>query len=208
MSKHEKAAFLLTVIALLLMGISFCPGGWAEATGILQGLSTGLLSGMVLLLITGIKGKEIKELSDIYDYWVKVNGTLIAADELYSTLYHRTYHGKNDKMTFEEYAGIINNVYWKYNSLGNELAALNYLNICSDRAKAELSEFYNYFFIELRNIHSEIVRAGIEEDKVALNEVREMFFRLQHRMHSLHQTISNIMQEILNQRENIERSFL
>lgn len=67
--RHEKAALLLTAVAILFMIISFCPGGLKEATGILQGLSTGLLSGMVLLFVTGIKSKEIRELSDTYNFF-------------------------------------------------------------------------------------------------------------------------------------------
>ena len=44
-------------------------------------------------------------------------------------------------MTFEEYALIINNTYWKYNSLYNELSAHNYLYICPDYAVDEFPEF-------------------------------------------------------------------
>lgn len=49
--KHEKTVILLGIIGLILIGISLCPGGWESATGILQGLSTGLWSGIVLFLL-------------------------------------------------------------------------------------------------------------------------------------------------------------
>ena len=209
LSNHVKTAFTLTVIAFLLMGFSLYYKDRTEVTGILQGLSTGLLSGMVLLLITGIKGNEIRELSDMYNFWAKMKGTLITTDELYNTLYYyRTYHDKNDNMTFEKYERIINNIYSEYNTMQRELAAFDYLTLPSKYTIAGLSEFIGFFDLELKKIHPKIVMARIKEDIAALDEVSELLFTLHREMHLLHQSISAQMQKIYNKREKIKNSFL
>ncbi len=209
LGNHVKTAFFLTVIAFLLMGISLYFKNWTEVSGILQGLATGLLSGMVLLLITGIKGNEIRELSDVYNFLTKVNDTLIKTDDLYSTVYYyRTYHKENDSITFEKYECIISNIYMEHNSLQHELAAFNYLTSSSKYTLAGLPEFIELFDLELREIHPKIVMARIKEDKTILDEVSELLFILHREMNLLHQSIVAKIQEIHNKREGIKNSFL
>lgn len=59
-AKHEIIVILLVVIAAMLLGISYCLNPDNKMINILQGLATGILSGIVLLIITGIKSKESK----------------------------------------------------------------------------------------------------------------------------------------------------
>lgn len=208
LSKHEKVAGALFIISILLMIISFCPGGWAEMTGILQGMSTGLLSGMVLLWITGIKGKEVKQLSNVCNFWIEVNCMIINSDELYSTLYHSTYHGKKDTMTFDEYLLIINDTYQKYVSLHRKLVSLDESFIPQKYQMPEFPEFITTFDVELQKIRLQIENADSKQSKADLNEVREMLYDLQHKIHPLYQMISQQIQQMHSKREHIENSFL
>lgn len=208
LSKHEKVAGALFIISILLMIVSLCPGGWAEMTGILQGLSTGLLSGMVLLLITGIKGKEVKQLSNICNFWIEVNRIIINGVQLYSTLYHSTYHGKKEAMTFDEYLLVMDNTYFKFVSLHQELISLNGSFVPPQYQISEFPEFINDFDAELQKIRLKIDNAESKQSKATLNEVREMFYDLQHKIHPLCQMISQQIQQIHNKREHIESSFL
>lgn len=208
LSKHEKAAGALFIFSIILMIISLCPGGLAEMTGILQGLSTGLLSGMVLLWITGIKGKEVKQLSNICNFWIEVNRIIISSDELYSTLYHSTYHGKKDTITFDEYLLIIDDTYCKYVSLHQELVSLDVSFIPKKYQMSEFSKIITTIDTELQKIRLQIDDADSKQSKADLNKVREMLYDLQHKIHPLYQMISQQIQQMYDKREHIESSFL
>ncbi|MCI9077319.1 MAG: hypothetical protein HFH68_00140 [Lachnospiraceae bacterium] len=65
LSRHEKTIVVLFIIATFLLIVSLLPGGYEEATNILQGLATGVISGIVLLFINGIKSKEYRQLTEI-----------------------------------------------------------------------------------------------------------------------------------------------
>ena len=206
--KHEKAALLLAVIAVLLMAISLCPGGWAEATSILQGLSTGLLSGMVLLLVAGIKGQETRELSDIYDFYYKSNNAFIAIMESYSSLYHMTYHGKKERMPFETYADLIVETYNKCDRAYQELYSL----ICSFGQKDYIAEditLANTLKEKLSEIRQKIDNAKADgKNKALFNEVREMFYELQHEVYCFYPKSSQKMRQIYEKMKRIESSLL
>ena len=207
--KHEKVAFLLSATAILLMAISLCPGGLAEATGILQGLSTGLLSGMVLLLITGIKGREIRELSIAYDFYSKSSYAFMAIIESYSTLYHKTYHGKKEKMLFSTYAGLIDEAYKKCYLAYQELDSLDRAFGQKDCIAEEIVKFIDDLKDELFNIQHKIYDARVYgTDKMLFNEIREMFYNLQTKPLDLYPKSSYKMRQIHEIREHAESAFL
>ena len=86
MSKYEKMVFKLFILAFLLLILSWCPCGYQEVTGILQGLGTGLLSGIVLLFVTGIKSKEHKQLTKAYNAIHESNLALSIINQSYGNI--------------------------------------------------------------------------------------------------------------------------
>ncbi len=112
--KHEKVAILLILISIILLFISCCPGGIEEATGILQGIATGIMSGTILAMITGIKSRESADIEEKYDTLHKFNGCLLDMMQLHSTLYHNTYHGKINGKDYETYLKYIEDTWNGY----------------------------------------------------------------------------------------------
>ena len=114
MSKHEKFTIGTAVLAVALLIISCCPGGYEEATGILQGIATGLLSGVVLLFVAGIKNREVDELNKTLSFYRELTRGLADIEHAYSTYYHNIYHGKIDKMTAKEYVQVFFDLYHEF----------------------------------------------------------------------------------------------
>lgn len=112
--KHEKVAILLILISIILLFVSCCPGGIEEATGILQGIATGIMSGTILAMITGIKSRESADIEEKYDTLHKFNGCLLDMMQLHSTLYHNTYHGKINGNDYETYLKYIEDTWNGY----------------------------------------------------------------------------------------------
>lgn len=142
--KHEKTAFVLGIIGLVLMGISFCPAGWESATGILQGVSTGLWSGIILLFVNGIKSREIKELAEIYDIIHQSNLALIIISDAYSDIYHKTYHGKKEEMSFESYLNIVKEMFNDYIRSFNAIARIKIDLIPDNGIREDLNKYIHY----------------------------------------------------------------
>lgn len=74
--KHTLVAMMIFIIGCILILISFVPNGIKEATEILQGIGGGLISGIVVLFISGIKSVEYRQLKEMYsaidDYNMKI----------------------------------------------------------------------------------------------------------------------------------------
>lgn len=66
--KHEKIAIGMALIGLTLLGISVLPFGCETWTGILQGVGTGLFTGVVILCVGGTKSYEINDNSESIDF--------------------------------------------------------------------------------------------------------------------------------------------
>ena len=60
--KHEQMAIVLFAIAMVLLIVSLQVDG--NAVEILQGMATGSISGLVLLIVSGIKNWELRDLSE------------------------------------------------------------------------------------------------------------------------------------------------
>lgn len=100
--KYQVISTILFIVALLLMILSICPFVYQKLVGILQGLSTGILSGMVLLLITGIKTQEQRKLQKNFDAVDVCIHSLNTAVSSYSTLEQYIFNGSKSSDTFVE----------------------------------------------------------------------------------------------------------
>jgi len=184
LSKHVKTAILLSILAGLLLIISCCSGGWEQATGILQGLATGLLSGMVLFFVTGIKKKEHKELEKVCNIIHEFNLSLEIISEAYGDIYHKTYHGKKERMDFESYLSIVKETYDKYKKAYGAIVHIDVDIIYDEKIKEYINQYIDYLVKEIRNLELAIndVKEG---DKNTLNEFRDKFYDIQHKAYQL-----------------------
>lgn len=207
--KHEKVAVSLFTISILLMGVSFWHGVLDEAISILQGLSTGLLSGMVVLLVTGIREREIRELSDLYDFYYKNNNAFVDIMESYNCLFHKTYHGKKEKMPFKTYADLIDETFNKFDLACLELISLNRSLKQKDCITKDILELARSLDADLSDIQRKIDIAKADgKDRVFLNEICEMFFDMQYKVTCFYPKSLSKMQQIYEIRKRTESSYL
>lgn len=74
--KHEWIAIILAIIGCMLLMLSTITYGWSEWTGILQGIGTGLFTGVVVLLVGGTKTHEITVNNGAIEYINKYAGSI------------------------------------------------------------------------------------------------------------------------------------
>lgn len=205
--KHEKTALVLGIIGLILMGISFCPGGWEPATGIIQGLSTGLWSGIILLFVNGIKSREVKELAEIYDTMHQSNLALIIISDAYSDIYHKTYHGKKEGMSFESYLNIVKETFNNYLRSCNTIIHMDIELIPDKDIREDLNKYIHYLDEEIPNIQITIDNIN-EGDRESLDKLREKFYDIQHEAYVLRSTSLILEKEIYAKKTYIDNSLI
>ncbi len=72
----------------------------------------GILSGMCLAAINGIKGMKYNVKKD-YNTINKINSGLMILHDTYSDIYHKTYHGKKEKNGFYHIFGYRKDNLWR-----------------------------------------------------------------------------------------------
>ncbi len=80
--KHEKIAIGLAGLGTACLIISAFPGGHEACTGILQGIGTGLFTGVAILFIGGTKTYEINEKNEAIDFLHKYKEEIEAIDKI------------------------------------------------------------------------------------------------------------------------------
>lgn len=74
--KHILTAIIISMLGLMFLLISSLNGGYEWWTDILQGLGTGLITGVAVLFIGGIKNYEINKLQTEIDELQDINVAL------------------------------------------------------------------------------------------------------------------------------------
>lgn len=205
--KHEKTVILLGIIGLILIGISLCPGGWESATGILQGLSTGLWSGIILFFINGIKSREVKELAEIYDTIHQSNLALIIISDAYSDIYHKTYHGKKEEMSFEFYLNIVKETFNEYIRSRNMISRISIDLIPNEYIREDMNKYIHYLDKEIFNIQKEINNIN-QDDRERLDKLRENFYDIQYEAYVLRSTSLIFEKEIYAKKTHLDSSLI
>lgn len=121
--RHEIITLQLLIIAILLLACSFIPFGLSSGTGILQGVSTGIISGIVLLSVTAIKSRDSTDISKKYSEIISFLKILDDIDSIYADLYHDTYHGKKYAMGSQAYLDLMRSRLDKLSTLYRTLPA-------------------------------------------------------------------------------------
>lgn len=182
--RHEKIAFLLSILAGLLLIISWCPGGWEQATGTLQGLATGLLSGMGLFFVTGIKSREYEKLEKVCNTIHKFNSSLKIIVDAYGDIYHKTYRGKIKRMNFESYLSIVRETFDQYKRACESMSHIN-VDLISDKKNREyIKRYIDYLIKEIGNLEL-AVNSVKDGNKDTLNEFRDKFYDIQQEAYQL-----------------------
>lgn len=205
-SKHEKVAMALTLIAITFLIISCCPGGYEEATGILQGLATGLITGIVLLFVTGIKNRELKELSVRHEKIRDCRMALMEAGTLYADIYHKTYHGKKKHMSIELYSEMVQKVYSNYRKVYDALGGIDINLIPNDNIRVRLREYINSMEKELSDIGNVIKQEKLENEN--LDSVVDKFYKIQYEAFALQLDLQKLEDEIYVKREHNMNSII
>lgn len=205
MSKHEKKVAVLIVISVLLIVISLCPGGCEEATSILQGIGTGLVSGIVLLLVTSTKSREYKQLTEIYNIVHECNLVFENISQLYGDVYHKTYHGKKEKMSFNTYFILIKETYNKYKDVFETIQNIDYNLIQYNNIGMRIEEFITYMYKEINKIEEDMAKNKIH-NKDDLTKIREKFYLICNKAYHINAKSFEYEQLIDKQRKHIDSS--
>lgn len=165
--KHEKVTIFLILISIILLFISCCPGGIEEATGILQGIATGIMSGTILAMITGIKSRESADIEEKYDTLHEFNGWLLDMMQLHSTLYHNTYHGKINGNDYETYLKYIEDTWNGYHDVYTKIGKTksDVQPVLDSETFAEVEELKDIIDSDFREIPQGIYACKMSENK-------------------------------------------
>lgn len=206
-TKHEKITILLAAIAVIFLGLCFCSQMSGDVKSILQGLATGILSGIVLLFITGIKTKDYKNITKKYNILHKSRECLIKIEESYGTIYHKTYHGKKEKMDFKSYLGLINDTYREYQNAYMIKKEIKFEEILDNELIREFEEYFSLMEEKMCEIREKIKKITFD-DKEALNDISEDFYFIQEKALKLKTEIKELEDRLYMERENINNSLI
>lgn len=206
-SKHEKIAFLLSIIAGLLLIISCCPGGWEQATGILQGLATGLLSGMGLFFVSAMKDREHKKLDKVCNTISKFNSSLKNIIDAYGDIYHKTYHGKKERMNFESYFKMVKETYDELKRAYEPISHIDVELISNKKIKECIKQYIDYLKKEIERLGL-VVNSVEDGDKDTLNNFRNKFYEIQHEAYQLYWDSMKFENEIYKKIVQIDNSLI
>lgn len=109
--KHEVLIIVLILASIFFAFCSFIPYGPEEGTGILQGISTSIFTGVILLLINGIKSTEYNSLIEKKSVFKEISEALTHLYHIYGLIYHKTYHGKKENMGIVAYHDLLEKAY-------------------------------------------------------------------------------------------------
>ncbi len=211
MSKHEKVTVWLFMIAVLLIIISCCPGGYEEATSILQGVATGLVSGIVLLLVTGIKSKEYKQLTEIYNIIYESVLVFSKISLSYSDLLKKTYGGNLiDKDNFEFYVNLTKESCNKYKITLRTIQNLEYNGIQNNVIKNNIREFINYTDKQIKEINKIGERASNYKalDNKSLIKIKKELNSINNKTSMISFQCLRLKDKINKQKEHIDNSLV
>lgn len=133
---------------------------------------------------------------------------LIKIEEAYGIIYHKTYHGKKERMDFETYLGLINATYREYQEvyrIGNEIKFEEFLD---KELKREFEDYFSLMEERMSEIETKIRNSMTIKDKEALNDIREDFYCIQEKGFNLQINIRRLEDKLYMQRENINNSLI
>lgn len=204
---HTRLTIVMTVIAFALLFLSiFLPDCFEKTTNFLQSMSTGLLAGIVLLFISGLKNRQRGKLQATYKAIHKCNLSFANIMSSYSTLYHETYHGKVAKLSFQMYYDKIQKAYL---ALMEEYETLN--TILSGAPSEDIRKLTNDVIVlgySLETIHNALENVKHNADKTELTEIREMFYDISNRAYSLYFSFLKKESIICNEMMQLDNSFI
>lgn len=203
--KHTKIILISIMISFFLLIISCFPGGYDFFTGILQGLGTGILSGMCLAAINGLKGKEIRRLKKDYKTINRINSGLIMLHDAYSNIYHETCYDKKEEMDFTTYLNIVKTTCENYEKAYDVIHKININFITDNDIRNKLKEYDESLKKKIDLVKGKI-KSIENDDKKALNYLRDVFYEIQNEAYKLN--LENRMLDIYNRIEQIRDSLI
>lgn len=211
-SNHVALTFCLLAASIVFACCSFIPYGPEEGTGILHGISTGLFTGVVLLLINGVKKEETRTLKAKQAALKKISDALSGLYHIYGVVYHKTYHGKKEAMGIAKYHDTLMDAYHNCKANRSAIAAAVadaqfmdmipssqhqiQLSICSEKLNSELHEIYT----RLDNV--DVSKAAFSD----IDEIRESFCVFTDMTENCINWMSELLISIDDQLEIIDRS--
>lgn len=198
---HERIVALLSVSSIVLTALYFKVYPNA-ISNVLLGISTGLLAGIVLLVVTGVKSREQKRLTNIYKAIWQIRCLLSEIVSAYSNLYHATYHGKKEQINFQQYKDLTWTAYFSCQHSLEKLIRLD-IQIIPANIYRDLIDFINTFKQCLQNLNDRIAQAS---DKKTLTEIRDEFYSLSHMAYVLRYKLLEQQTIISDEKIRIENS--
>lgn len=172
MPKHEKRIVILLLISLVLILLSLYPCIKC-LSGVLQGVSTGILSGTVLLYVTGIKNQEQRRLQSSCKAIVECIALV------YKIMFIRgPVDSQNESsIDFSEYYDW---VFTDYSALKDGYDALKSVDtsLMPETASTALADYINMVNHDLEHIDSLILEAKNKGDVVILTTVHSKIYLL------------------------------
>lgn len=213
LSMHEKIALFLLIIAALLIIMSYCPNITARSIGLIQGVASGIISGIVLLFITGIKERDYKHLSSIYETLQKSNMILSSIIITHNKFYNEFYNFRKQNCESSSYLKLITNTYANFRKYSN---LLNNLDFGENYETLQSLSAYNIFLQnalnEVANTIRQIKKASNSEtfdiDSVILFHLKDVYYDIQETAYYLSREIIERESELSSQKELITKSFI
>ena len=170
--KHEQTEIVLFAIAMVLLIISLQVDG--NAVGILQGMATGSISGLVLLIVSGIKNWELRELSEQYDAIHEFNCIILKTNVACNQFLHQLNYSNTDNLSFGEYQMMFREAYDKVADDFSPMSKVKFQVIHSENNKNEMMEYKQYIDLKMAEAFITLTMTTAMERK-QLEQVAERF---------------------------------
>lgn len=199
--RHIKLAIRLSFFALLLLFLSMCPIIYDKLSNTLQGLSTGLLSGTILLLITGIKNKEQEFIQIKYNTVHECR--LFLADIMITAV------SASRKKSFESIDDLYNKTFAIYYDYLNKSFKLRYSKIetLPEDIYSELDKYIDDSQNKIGDILDILRETQVLDDKIR-HEVSDRFFNVFCSTFELHSKFRKLESDVYNQKQQINNSLI
>ena len=205
---HVVLTMVIVLISVGLLVVSVSLPSSNKLSAILQGLSTGLLAGVLLLFISGIKNKERSKLQAHLNSIQKCRTVLLDIESAYNELYNGTYLNKNDTISFEAY----------YDDLR---FAIMYFDMLSEEWQLKKTFSEPTIGSSLRKAHQGLLDVEMmlkramqiyidnpDRAKAKLNEVENRIYKISSKMVDLGKNLIIIETEVYREMEHLNNSLI
>lgn len=159
---------VILLISVILMALSFFIDN--ILSNYLMGISTGLLSGLVLLLVTGTKSNELKRIQIINDTINTCANSLRNINYIYSSIHFHTFYPEGTKGISYKYYKNIMSTHQKFFKENIDILVNIDISLIPTKIKQDYNDIMNILQDRLKISDELLSNTSINQDEIIMNK--------------------------------------